>query len=160
MAEMYEFKVVEMFLNKAIAVLRERDPILLDKKFNINERTVTHRLAMYLAEIFSDWDVDCEYNRQYNDDSDEYIKKNIEIEDVKAELSLDDIHAVTVFPDIIVHKRCTKQNLLAIEVKMKWKNSKQNFDKVKAEAYKKRLNYKYSCYITLGNETQINWIDD
>lgn len=32
-------------------------------KENINERSITHRLAMYYQEHFPDWHVDCEYNR-------------------------------------------------------------------------------------------------
>jgi len=45
----------------AISCLLEIDSYLLE--IDVNERTITHRLAMYLQEEFEDWDVDCEYNR-------------------------------------------------------------------------------------------------
>ena len=36
--------------------------------------------------------------------------------------------ASAVYPDVIVHKRNTTDNLLEIEMKMQWKNSKKEFD--------------------------------
>lgn len=30
---------------------------------DVNERTISSKLACYLAKYFPDWDVDCEYNR-------------------------------------------------------------------------------------------------
>ncbi len=70
------------------------------------------------------------------------------------------MNANTVFPDIIIHKRETGQNLLAIEVKMSWKNNGSEFDKEKAKTYKKELGYKNSVYLELDSvtKTKINWL--
>lgn len=149
---------VESILLKAIRKLQERDNIFLDEAFDINERSVTHRLGMYLAELFPDEDVDCEYNRQYNDDSDEYIAKNVELSVIENGLTLKDTEAKTVYPDIIVHRRNTSRNLLAVEVKMAWKSGKGQFDEIKAEAYRKRLDYHYSTYLVLGPGKNFNLV--
>lgn len=156
----YSFKEVNARLVKAIEILQEKDSIFLEKKFDINERSVTHRLGMYLAELFPDEDVDCEYNRQYNDDTDEYIAKNLDLPKIEKGMTTKDTVAKTVFPDIIVHRRKTNRNILAVEVKMKWKSAKGDFDLIKAEAYKIRLGYQFSAYIILGEgkDCKINWV--
>ena len=41
--------------------LRKLDKDLLD--INVNERTITHKLAEYLQKHFPEFNVDCEYNR-------------------------------------------------------------------------------------------------
>lgn len=162
MVEWKEYKLEEVaaYLEQAIIKLQENDSIFLDKDFDINERTVTHKLAIYLSELFPNEDVDCEYNRQYNEETDEFISKNVELPKVKPENLLKDIEATTVFPDIIVHKRQTGFNVLAIEVKMQWKNKKGDFDLIKAKAYKWQLKYQHSAYVVLGpnKEFEIKWI--
>jgi hypothetical protein len=170
--ENYIFENIKNKLDKAIAKLQKHDAVLLDDLYNINERTVTHRLAMYLTKLFPDFDVDCEYNRL--EDSDDNIKRvDFVLKELKESfpkeilnkiqngLDLEDTEARTVFPDIIIHKRKENINLLAIEVKMGWKNSKGNFDEIKAKTYKNQLGlgYKYSAYVELGpvNKTNIVW---
>lgn len=54
----FEFK-----LRNGLAKLYKFDECILDKHFNLNERSVTFRLAIYLCQEFNDFDVDCEYNR-------------------------------------------------------------------------------------------------
>jgi hypothetical protein len=51
-------------LDKVVGALAEfyaRDTHLLDK--DLGERTLTHRVAVYLESRFTGWDVDCDYNR-------------------------------------------------------------------------------------------------
>lgn len=48
-------------LRIATEIFLERDRHLLTVK--ANERSITHKLAIYLEPLFPDWDVDCEYNR-------------------------------------------------------------------------------------------------
>uniref|UniRef100_UPI004049166C hypothetical protein n=1 Tax=Gelidibacter sp. TaxID=2018083 RepID=UPI004049166C len=154
--------MIEARIIKAIKILQQKDEIFLNPKFNINERSVTHRLGMYLADLFTEYDVDCEYNRVYDLNADEYIKKNIEIEVIEDGLTLEDTDARTVYPDIIIHKRGTEDNFIAIEVKMAWKKNKMDFDLIKARAYKYRLGYKHSAYLELGpfNDYTLIWIED
>ena len=39
----------------------KNDGYLLEN--DVNERSITHKFAVYLENEFSEWDVDCEYNR-------------------------------------------------------------------------------------------------
>jgi len=48
-----------------LQILREKDRDLLD--IDVNERTITHKLAEYLQNQFPSYDVDCEYNRYEKD---------------------------------------------------------------------------------------------
>jgi hypothetical protein len=94
-------------VHAAIRKLFERDAFLL--RNNVNERTISHRLAMYMQEGFPDWDVDCEYNRNHDN------PKRIPLP--RTTVQSDDVNARTVFPDIIVHNRNTDENLLVVEIK-------------------------------------------
>lgn len=84
----------------------ERDGGLLVAR--AHERTVTHRVAVYLESHFPGWHIDCEYNRRgFGTDSKE------------------DNEGERVFPDIIVHHRGTSENLLVIEAKPEWRGEPQ-----------------------------------
>lgn len=137
-------------LNAACDKVEERDGDLLCK--NVNERSITHRLAIYLeeeiAKVSKGWLVDCEYNRMTN--GSEISPKTIRFRPIPKPKNGYDTEARTVFPDIIVHSR-TKSgleggNLLVIEAK---KNSlKLDNDVKKLAAYCKQLKYKYAAMIT------------
>jgi len=54
-------ELIEAALEDAInQLLRSDSDILI---MDVNERTISHRLANYLEPHFSGWNVDCEYNR-------------------------------------------------------------------------------------------------
>ncbi|MFQ5852201.1 MAG: hypothetical protein ACE5JU_16660 [Candidatus Binatia bacterium] len=91
----------------ALSRLLKEDTYLLEA--DVNERSISHRLALYLEEEFPDWDVDCEYNR----DRHEPKRLHLDPEPVRS----DDTQGTTVYPDIIVHARGEPRNLLAIEIK-------------------------------------------
>jgi hypothetical protein len=94
-------------VQSALDKLMQCDSSLL--QIDANERSITHRLAMYLQEEFEDWDVDGEYNR------DNHPVKRLRLTEEFAQTN--DTDGKTVFPDIIIHHRRTDQNLLVIEVK-------------------------------------------
>jgi len=52
---------IERKVKSCLQILREQDKYLLDN--DLNERTITHKLATYLQEEFQEFNVDCEYNR-------------------------------------------------------------------------------------------------
>ncbi len=136
-------------------MLYEYDSFLLNMQNNLNERSVSFRFAMHLAKLFPEWDVDCEYNRMIRPNGEytghDYWAKAVNIE-YKGHISAEDDEAKTVYPDIIIHHRGTKDNLAIIEIKMQWKNSKKDFDFKKLQAYKSDLNYEYCVYIELAKE--------
>ena len=96
-------------LNKVVDALKEfyaRETHLLEK--DLGERTLTHRLAVYVEKQFPGWEVDCDYNR-LGERTLRLPKGTI--------ISTDDHFGKSVYPDIVVHQRDIPNNLLAIEVR-------------------------------------------
>jgi hypothetical protein len=91
------------FKNSANQLYSE-DRKLIDGK--AHEQAITAQLARHLDRELSgeDVNVDCEYNRDDRDRDD--IKR--------------DQNGAPMRPDIIVHRRRTRENLLAVEVKPFW----------------------------------------
>lgn len=119
----------------AYKILLARDAQLF--VIDANERSITHRLAIYLQEEFPEYDVDCEYNRNGIDPK--------KLDSFKKSVKSDDTNAVSVYPDIIVHHRGTLDNFIVIEAK---KTSNESGDDLnKLEAYKSDLGYCYAFYI-------------
>lgn len=138
-----EKELVHTLIKKSVEDLYKYDSYILSNHYNINERTVTHRLAIYLENQFSKFGfhVDVEYNRMREDyrNQDELgnlLGKKLNWEETGEGSSF-------VYPDIIVHKRDTDANLLEIEVKMGWKNYKKEFDYDKINKYMNQLGYQY-----------------
>ena len=139
---------IERRIMHAIDTLRMNDFYLLQN--NCSERSIVHRLAIYIEQVFPEFNVDCEYNRNLSDkkrllsvipeglDEDEYNRNRL------------------VSPDIIVHKRdSNKENLLVIEVKKSTtsvNNSLREFDYEKLRLFTSAeygLGYRYGMYIEL-----------
>jgi hypothetical protein len=98
---------------------------------DVNERSISHKFATYLQNEFKGWDVDCEYNRDHHD------PKILNLPNISSlEVRLDDVQAKTVYPDIIVHHRGTKENLLVIEIKKTSNPLPNDFDIQKLKEYK------------------------
>lgn len=89
---------------QAVQALLNRDAYLL--RADVNERTVTHRFAIYVEHAFLGWEVDCEYNRDGHDPKEIAFGSG---DGVK--------HGSRVFPDMIFHKRRTADNLVVLELK-------------------------------------------
>ncbi|MDH8676945.1 hypothetical protein QE109_02235 [Fusibacter bizertensis] len=130
----------------AIEMLRVNDNYLL--KNDVNERSITHKLAMYLDQTFGkEYDVDCEYNRNIDDSRN---RKMIDI-------IISEVESTTqsVYPDIIVHKRGRNDaNLLVIEVKKSTNRDNGDFDIKKLECYtdsssSSSFTYTYGVFIKL-----------
>ncbi|CAM8826321.1 hypothetical protein [Burkholderia pseudomallei] len=110
---------------------------------NASERSISHRLAVHLASQFPDFDVDCEYNR------DGFDVKRLAL--TEREVRDDDVDAVTVFPDIVVHKRGSNEsNLLVVEMKKGSSNVSPRYDLEKLDAFRRELGYRYSVHCTIG----------
>lgn len=77
-------------------------------EIEVHERTIAARLAMYLQDEFPTWNADCEYNRDRRRPK-EILER-------------------LVYPDIIIHRRNTGANLLAIEMKGCWNGTDRDPD--------------------------------
>ncbi len=133
-------------IDQALVQLIERDGYLL--QIDANERAISHRLGIYLQLLFEDWDVDCEYNRNLDDPK--RIKTVKGFLDTKYyERGIAETEAITVFPDIIIHKRGTHNNLLVIEMKKTTSQVDDRFDHYKLREFKYQLKYPYAIFIKL-----------
>ena len=123
-------------VQSAIDKFKQRDSVLLE--IDVNERTMTHKLAEYLQQEFQRWNVDCEYNRNLKGlktlppPANNFVERNF----------WEDTDAKTVYPDIIVHKRKSDENLLVIEAKKSSSGDKGHWDKAKLRTFKEAP-YKY-----------------
>lgn len=94
-----------IILDICLSKMLEEDRYLLER--NVHEQTLSSRLACYLAQYYEEeerwnYNVDCEYNRNFDDCK---MLKNI-------------TNTNGVRPDIIIHKRWSNaDNLLVIEIK-------------------------------------------
>ena len=115
-------KVIE-----CIHKLWSSDEILFTE--HCHERTITHKLAQYLQESFNGWDIDVEYNRKVSTDGMPFVVKMF--------------NGTPIFPDIIIHHRGTRENLIVIEMKMKGSMKK---DRIKLEGLTLHSGgYGYEC---------------
>ena len=96
-------------LNKVIAALQEfyaQEQFLLER--DLGERTLTHRLAVYLERQFVGWQVDCNYDR--------LGERTLRLPRGSIG-STDDHLGKSIYPDVVVHQREIPNNLLAVEIR-------------------------------------------
>jgi hypothetical protein len=120
-------------LGIASAIFLERDRYLLE--VDANERSMTHKFGEHLQAQFPDWDVDCEFNRLGR------LPKELRLT-VASDIPEDDADATTVYPDIIVHHRGERANLLVIEAKKSGRDNAR--DRQKLDAFKADDDYQYA----------------
>lgn len=138
------FRSIERKISEALDQLVSKDIDILS--IDVNERAISHRLAVYLETLFPDWNVDCEYNRNHSD------PKMLDIP--RRKIATDDIDARTVFPDIIIHRRNNDNNLLVIEMKKSTSRESDHYDYTKLEAFKCQLGYRYAAFIKVGTNNE------
>lgn len=102
---------IKTLIESAVKQLIEEQPELLE--YGVSERALTHHLANYIAHRVSlnhNYHVDVEYNRLGISDS-----KSLPLppKDKPSEEPAES----KVHPDIIIHRRNSKHNLLVIEIK-------------------------------------------
>jgi len=73
-------------------------------KVNVYEPAISHRIAVYLGNLFRELNVDCEYNRNLLT-----AKKNTNGDKIR--------------PDIIIHRRLSPNNCIIFEIKKGGKDS-------------------------------------
>ncbi|MFB9268609.1 hypothetical protein ACFFWD_36760 [Bradyrhizobium erythrophlei] len=113
-------------LNKVIVALQEfyaQETFLLER--DLGERTLTHRLAVYVERQFSGWQVDCNYDR--------LGERTLRLPHGSV-ISTDDHLGKSIYPDIVVHQRDIPNNLLAIELRKQSNHQSIEHDQHKLEA--------------------------
>ena len=137
---------VQRKIGKALHLLYEKDHFLITN--GTEERSTTHKLAEYIQQLFIEWNVDCEYNRRG-----EYRPKAIGSKK-------------TSYPDIIIHRRNTKKNLLVIEAKSIHSRKHGDVgDKNKIKAYIEDPDYQYQfglwiCFHDDPADNRLDWFEN
>ena len=138
-------------LNKVVTALQEfyaREAFLFEK--DLGERTLTHRLAVYLEKQFSGWEVDCDYNR--------LGERRLRMPHGSI-ISTDDELGKSVYPDIVVHQREIPNNLLAIEVRKTSNHQPPEHDQHKLQALTDPhlwFAYAIGVYLVLGKQSVVS----
>lgn len=147
----YNIKQIKQKVHIAVGVLFKYDSFLLEN--DVNERAISHKLAEYLQLQFTDFDVDCEYNRMNGRNADvKYITKKLGLQ-VSKSVTSDDAEATTVFPDIIIHKRhSNKDNLLVVEIKKQSSKLGREHDFKKLRAFTSELEYALGLYLEFSED--------
>ena len=97
--------IIKGKIREALKLLVAKDKQVL-LRVDIYEPTISHRIAVYLEDLFPGFDIDCEYNKNLLGD-----KK--------------DVNGKKIRPDIIIHKRMTNEtNCVMMEVKKSGINNK------------------------------------
>lgn len=129
---------------QAYKMVLSKDRHLLDA--DVNERSITHRFAIYLQELFPEYNVDCEYNR--NDLDEKKLKRFMNVLPES-----DDTNGSRVYPDIIIHHRGTKENFIVIEAKKTSSRLTHQqggscpCDECKLRLYRSELGYRHAYFV-------------
>lgn len=154
-------------VNEGIKSLFKNDFWLLNN--DLNERSITHKLAEYLQTHFIDYNVDCEYNgdiARANEGSRKKISAIWHVLRLANRLTVselqnqneDDIVQRLVYPDIIIHKRgLIESNLCIIEVKKSTSQISEDYDIIKLNCYTsdtdQNLNYDLGIFINFNTSS-------
>lgn len=134
---------VTKYLQSACDRFLDSEGYLLEN--NVNERSLTHKFAEHLQNIFGDeWNVDCEYNRFGADTK--AIDEVIQI--VGEKTTTYETKTKTIYPDIIVHKRGPNgPNLVVLEAKKDATPTERKEDIEKLIRIKELYSYKYAVFV-------------
>ena len=135
-------KLIEKALNKLYK--EDYDTLIcINHKQHVGERACVFRFGIYLNQIlkryiqFREYNLDCEYNRSYDDPK----RKS---------------DGMLIIPDIVLHKRGSNDNnLVVIEFKGWWSKVDQKNDICKIKEMTDpcgEFKYKYGFSIILNNE--------
>ena len=150
MAYDYPIREIKKGVEVCLGTLSRSDSFLLES--GASEMSISHKLAEYLQAHFPDWDVDCEYNR-----------KGLEPKVLQGIHECSDKKSTDrVFPDIIIHRRNSNDNLLVIEVK---NGSDDPCDLKKLELFTSpdgNFKYKLGLFIRLDGtkKSSLRWFND
>ena len=127
-------------MERALKRLQERDAALLEAQ--ATERSITARLGCHLQGMFSDWDVDCEFNCWRGPLQ---SRGHIVVSTTSATTD-----APTIFPDLLIHRRGQGAPLVVIEVLRSSDQGSRHRELRKLQQCHKRLSSHYAALIEIG----------
>jgi hypothetical protein len=139
----------ELLIRNAVAAMSADQPELFE--LDVSERAICHQLAVYLArEVSPGLHVDVEYNR------DRKMPKRLNLP--RRNATDEDIQAVTVFPDVVVHVRDSPRNEIVLEIKKPGESIQ--YDQLKLQAFRDQLGYRHCAHLILGRTHDGNFVED
>jgi hypothetical protein len=153
-----EEEEVERRLDVALRMVAENDRYLLE--FDLSERCIASRLALYLQNEFPEFNVDIEYNR------DGATPKRLGLPEGCA--NFDEAGEALVVPDVIVHRRGHDgPNVLVLELKKTTNPEPRDCDRERVRALREQLGYEFGalieCETRQGHQPGIatqEWLSD
>lgn len=128
---------IQAIILTAIAQLYDEDSDAIE--YDVNERTLSSRIAWLIAPSFPEHRVHAEYNKHGLD------PKGIELPDAGGNPTFK-----RVYPDIIVHIPGTDdQNLLIVEIKKSTNQMDDDQDLLKLDRMRHQLSYTHALFIRL-----------
>lgn len=154
-----EREEVRKRVENALRNVADNDQHLLE--YDLGERCIASRLAMYLQMEFPEYCVDVEYNR------DGAVPKRLGLPDACANYRNKDGEALAV-PDVIVHRRGPRgPNVLVLELKKTTNPDPRACDRERVRAFRAQLGYSFGalieCETRQGHKPGIRvleWVDD
>lgn len=148
-------EIFKTILDRSIKDLHTHDKFLLNQNYDINERSISHKLATYISNRIKEFDLDFDTDIEYNRMSVDYNSDGIDVGNIVGKMINFEDHPDRekyVYPDIIIHKRNEPINVAIIEIKLSWKSSRKIHDYQKINQYLKQLEYQFGTYIELGEK--------
>jgi hypothetical protein len=139
---MIQVESVKEKIREAVREFKALDHAAL-LKVNVYEATISHRIAVYLGNLFRELNVDCEYSRRLAGAKKAAIGDNLR-------------------HDIIIHKRLIPNNCIIFEVKKSGKDSQKSAAGIKKleDAINNNLGYDLGVFIgILKRRVDICWIE-
>jgi hypothetical protein len=155
-------QILKENIQKALLELYQNDNHLI--KNDGSERSIAHCFAVHLQKLYPGYHVDCEYNvnieasnnRKEIDLLSEELQQFRRSESNRNSYDIEDerYYSVSVYPDIIVHKRGRNDNNLVIfELKKSTSTVGDAYDKLKLKKYTQdfltSLKYNYGVFINI-----------
>ena len=139
---------IERRMTTALRQLAVLDSYLLAK--DVNERSITHRLAVYLQQHFDGWDVDIEYDG-FEHEPHHLGDLERRLTELGSDGLLSDTDGRSVYPDIVVHHRATGDHLLVVEVTKSTSGVPDALARAKLDGYKNdpKQGYRHACLVHL-----------
>jgi len=152
-----EQELVKEKIRKALRLFVEKDKRELLDAMDIYEPTISHRIAVYLENLFPKFHIDCEYNKHLGHDKEISTDKKIVDQTTGG--------TVKIRPDIIIHKErgSDMNNLVMSEVKKAGRDSKvgkEDINKLKMVIDSSELHYSLGIFVgVLKRRIDIVWIE-
>jgi hypothetical protein len=137
-------------------------------RYDVSERSITHKLAEYLQARVPELNVDCEYNRNFPSGPNspkflymiDYERKQVVGDTRVKDVDEEELKAYSTYPDIVLHRRgVNHENTLVIEAKKINSSAPDEFDFAKLCGFTghddgNEYNYEHGVFIKFESKKE------